>query len=127
MASPGGDGGSADLAPQRCADGGPEQAANARPDLFCSCLWRGCCHLAARRRSEPSFPERHAGGGRQALVVTEAGTLRSIADALSELAQRLDTGYFDAAKVVDQQSDDIRFFHAEDGDPPWLMVAREEA
>ena len=59
--------------------------------------------------------------------MTEAGTLRSIADALSELAQRLDTGYFDAAKVVDQQSDDIRFFHAEDGDPPWLMVAREEA
>jgi uncharacterized protein (TIGR02594 family) len=61
------------------------------------------------------------------LVVTEAGTPLSVADVLSELGRRLDTGYFDAAKVVDQQNDDIRFFHAEDGDPPWLMVAREEA
>jgi uncharacterized protein (TIGR02594 family) len=44
-----------------------------------------------------------------------------------EISRRLDTGYRDAAVVIDQQSDDIRFFHAEDGDPPWLMVAREEA
>jgi uncharacterized protein (TIGR02594 family) len=62
------------------------------------------------------------------LVMTEAGTPLSITDVLTEVSRRLDTGYFDAAKVLDQQQrDDIRFFHAEDGDPPWLMVAREEA
>ena len=63
----------------------------------------------------------------QPLVTTEAGVPRSVTDVLTEVSRRLDEGYRDAAVVLDQQRDDIRFFHAEDGDPAWLMVAREES
>ena len=61
-----------------------------------------------------------------AALVTDAGAARSIGGVLDQVSRRLDIGYRDAAQVIDQQEDDIRFFHAEAGDPPWLKVAREE-
>jgi uncharacterized protein (TIGR02594 family) len=75
---------------------------------------RGAAAFAALVVAEPS-------------IATTGGGPATIQDVLNEAANRLDIGYRDAAPVIDSQPADVRFFHAENGDPPWLMVAREES
>jgi uncharacterized protein (TIGR02594 family) len=62
-----------------------------------------------------------------ASVIEANGAPRTVAQVLQELSRRLDSGYVRAAQVIDTFPGELRFFQAENGDPPWLMVAREEA
>ena len=61
-----------------------------------------------------------------ASVIMDGATGRTVDGVVGELGRRLDEGYLGAATIIDRQSPATRFVHAENGDPHWLMVAREE-
>lgn len=69
-----------------------------------------------------------------AIPATETGSYadglkksdRTVEQALVELQTRLKDGYVEALKVIDRQPPEIRFFRANEDDPPWMAVAREQ-
>jgi hypothetical protein len=50
----------------------------------------------------------------------------AVAGVLEKLQARLDAAWDEASKVIALQPPEIRLFRAQDGDSPWMAVAREE-
>lgn len=76
---------------------------------------------SARCRDLVAGPQ--AAGSYAAELATSDGTL---GQALDELQGRLLRAYLEVRGEIDKQPPEIRFFRIDEGEPPWLTVARAE-
>jgi uncharacterized protein (TIGR02594 family) len=91
---------------------------------FAQLFGPGADNILKRPRTDPCPPP--AAGTYAAELALASGGL-SIGDVLTALQKRLEAGYVEALKVIDDQPPEIRIFRLEDqADPPWLAVARHE-